>query len=992
MDVVFVHGLGGDAATTWRHGRDESTSWPHWVGNEHADIGVWSLGYAASPSKLARIFGWFGWASRDAGHAMALPDRAKQVADQLVKKGLGQRPLVFVGHSLGGLLTKQLLRCSVDAGDASSLRTIAANTRGVLFLGTPHTGADLATLGDRFRKVFGTTVAIENLRAHDPHLRDLYDWYRKHAPRLGVMTATYFELRGVAGGTVTIVDPTSSHPGIGDDPIGLDEDHLTLAKPRESDSQVCEALRELIVGVRSGKTTQSSPVSAPAALFTAPVPAAPQVVAPPTVVVQVAAPAGPVSPPSVPRELPPRAEHYFGRHAERERLAQRLRERRNTAVVGPGGLGKTALAAEALHALGDATLERLYPDGSLYLDLYATHANRDAIWSRLANRLAGPGFLDQSPPRARAEEACSGKRLLLIIEGGEEADGHEGRADLADLLSVIPADSIRLLLTREAKQAVPVESITLREALEPDDAAALFDTLSGNRLVGNDRDQLLTLLAGHPLALTWAGNLLARDDEHPNALLQDWTDAVLPPLTNPTNNTHTLRWLYDRSARGLDEDARWILAAAGVLAHAPIPLTLIEVAIDGDDQQQRARAALRALADAGLIRISPALPGHWQFGHVLAYRYARERVAVIVDPLPVLLAKRLQALLSNDCIDAGEPAAAARIARGLDHMAILLRSESLAGDAGWPIAGRLIYYWQDQLLDRGRSDLARYALDVVEAWMNARPNDRTKKPKSAREYGVLHERRGNLLALQGDLANARKHYENSLMISQRLAKAEPGNAELQRDLAIGHHKLGIVLFDQGDLLGAQEHYEADLSIMQRLTEAAPGDDELQRDLNVSFIRLGNMHFTQGDLSGAQARYKAALNIAQQLAKSAPDNTEWQRDLSISLEKLGEVQLKKNDLTSVKSYFDAVLKIRQQLAKTDPGNAQWQSDLSYTLTQLAIVDERTGDLPGALHYAETSLAIRLRLAALDPADATFRRDAGISQRQVEHLRQKLHNGT
>jgi hypothetical protein len=52
------------------------------------------------------------------------------------------------------------------------------------------------------------------------------------------------EMRGVKG--VTIVNPTSSHPGVGADPVGLDEDHLSIAPSRSRSSQVCGALRSLL--------------------------------------------------------------------------------------------------------------------------------------------------------------------------------------------------------------------------------------------------------------------------------------------------------------------------------------------------------------------------------------------------------------------------------------------------------------------------------------------------------------------------------------------------------------------------------------------------------------------------------------------------------------------------------------------------------------------------------------------------------------------------
>ncbi len=175
---------------------------------------------------------------------MALPDRALQVLDLMLQSGVGQRPLLFICHSLGGLVAKQILRKAVDASEARK-NEMATNTRAVLFLATPHAGATLASLLNAFRAVFRTTFSIDDLRAHDAHLRDLFDWYRNHASRLGIQTVTYFESRGV-NGVVPIVNPTSAHPGTGADPVGLDEDHLSIAKPRVPNAQVCGAARTLL--------------------------------------------------------------------------------------------------------------------------------------------------------------------------------------------------------------------------------------------------------------------------------------------------------------------------------------------------------------------------------------------------------------------------------------------------------------------------------------------------------------------------------------------------------------------------------------------------------------------------------------------------------------------------------------------------------------------------------------------------------------------------
>src|SRR5690606_19880298 len=66
---------------------------------------------------------WFG------GETMSLFDRAKGLLNLLAASELGGRPIVFICHSLGGLVVKQMLRQAAE-GAEPAWQAIGERTRG----------------------------------------------------------------------------------------------------------------------------------------------------------------------------------------------------------------------------------------------------------------------------------------------------------------------------------------------------------------------------------------------------------------------------------------------------------------------------------------------------------------------------------------------------------------------------------------------------------------------------------------------------------------------------------------------------------------------------------------------------------------------------------------------------------------------------------------------------------------------------------------------
>jgi hypothetical protein len=200
VDIILVHGLNGSPQTTWtaRNG----TFWP-------ADLLPRALGDSVHANVL--VYGYNAdvyssvWSTR---HSTGASDNfiyhhAQTLVASLAHYRKSERternPIIWVVHSLGGILVKRSLLYSNDLTLPAhhDLRSIFVSTYGIIFLGTPHCGSDLAgwaqmiqTMSDAIipRKVFQSESVLlktlkrdnETLQNINNHFLDVYQRFKIH--------------------------------------------------------------------------------------------------------------------------------------------------------------------------------------------------------------------------------------------------------------------------------------------------------------------------------------------------------------------------------------------------------------------------------------------------------------------------------------------------------------------------------------------------------------------------------------------------------------------------------------------------------------------------------------------------------------------------------------------------------------------------------------------------------------------------------------------
>ncbi|KAI9796800.1 MAG: hypothetical protein M1825_006502 [Sarcosagium campestre] len=143
VDIVFVHGLNGHPKNTWTK---NDVFWPAQLLPKtlnRVEARVLTYGYNADVYAFGGNSATGDYIHEHAQTLVTTLDAERYNEDA------SQRPIIFVAHSLGGILVKRALELSaaITNINTQNLRSIYTSTYGIIFLGTPHNGADPAKWG-----------------------------------------------------------------------------------------------------------------------------------------------------------------------------------------------------------------------------------------------------------------------------------------------------------------------------------------------------------------------------------------------------------------------------------------------------------------------------------------------------------------------------------------------------------------------------------------------------------------------------------------------------------------------------------------------------------------------------------------------------------------------------------------------------------------------------------------------------------------------------
>ncbi len=204
---------------------------------------------------------------------------------------------------------------------------------------------------------------------------------------------------------------------------------------------------------------------------------------------------------------------------------------------------------------------------------------------------------------------------------------------------------------------------------------------------------------------------------------------------------------------------------------------------------------------------------------------------------------------------------------------------------------------------------------------------------------------GALQQSTGDLAGARAACDEAKMLAEE-AERDPAEArQAQQALGRARQLSGRLSFDRGDLAGALADWGGALTIRQKIADANPENAEILTEVSSSAHNSSTVLQRLGQFADAIAMMERARSAAEKAVRIDGSILRYQSILALHHLGLGSLLGVKGDRIGARAAYDRALVISQKLADSNPSVTSFQQDLARSYSTIGSLLEHTGDLAG-----------------------------------------------
>jgi tetratricopeptide (TPR) repeat protein len=597
-----------------------------------------------------------------------------------------------------------------------------------------------------------------------------------------------------------------------------------------------------------------------------------------------------------------------------ERVRNELEPGKKQLVVlwGAGGVGKTAIAVEAVRGLIEPFAKRIAWVSADGLDSFSLTTLLDSIATQLGQSELRKLPLDLK--REQVRDLVKTAPTLIVLDNFETIESAE-RAHCIDWLGK-PAPCTALITTRdmiENARNIPID------VMRSDEANNLLDQLivqahEARAFVNLDRERLIQTAEANPLVLQWiVGQIdLAQD---PNEVLDELRHGEGSAAERVFNRSFELKQL--------NNGGRAVLLALSLFAPSATRKAVAEVSGFGkESDKKKFRDAVKSLSALWLIHTTD------ESRRLAVEGLTREltKARLDNDPRGKIFTPRFITRFARFAEIHKRPARE-------DYDAVELEKDNLLNAADLAFAQedfrsvfRLAYALavppRGALIVRGLWDealqLADRALKIA------------RKSQLKSEIGNWSHNVAILYHDRGELQTARVLYEESLEIKKDL--------DQKSGMANTLHALGALARARGELIEAKRLFDESLIIRREIGE--------QGTIANSLHALGNLAFDRGEFSQARRYLDEALALNRQLDDAL--------GIASDLGALAALEYQQGDLGESRRLYDQSLEISNRQGD--------RRDIASSLNGIGVLCREQGMYAQARQFHTHSLDINKKLGS------------------------------